>query len=88
MTPIPGAALLFDSSVEAALARVREGLDRRAQDMARRVGDLTGLIYRPGKLLRARFCVMLGAALDVPERGDGPGAVYSSTVSEPWQRPL
>ena len=65
MTPIPGATLLFDSSVEAALARVREGLDRRAADMARRVGDLTSYVYRPGKMLRARFCVMLGAALDV-----------------------
>lgn len=65
MTAIPGAALLFDSSVESALARVRQNLDRRAADMSRRVGDLTSYVYRPGKMLRARFCVMLGAALDV-----------------------
>ena len=76
MTPIPGAALLFDSTVESSLARVREGLDRRSADMARRVGDLTSYVYRPGKMLRARFCVMLGNALGVePAKSETCGMV-------------
>ena len=53
--------------LEASLDRVREGLEARARLIAGRIGErLAGFVSRPGKMLRARFCVHLGAALDVP----------------------
>ena len=56
--------------LEASLDRVRRGLETRARRVSGRVGDeLAGQISRPGKLLRARFCLLLGSALGVePER--------------------
>lgn len=58
--------VLLASSVDESLERVRLGLETRARDMARRVGNSLGqYIYRPGKMLRARFCLLLGQALGV-----------------------
>ena len=55
------------ASVEASLARVRTGLEERATSLAGRIGErLASFITRPGKMLRARFCIHLGAALGVP----------------------
>lgn len=55
--------------VEASLARVREGLDRRIASLGSRVGDhLAEYVGRPGKMLRARYALLLGRALGVEER--------------------
>lgn len=56
-------------TVEDSLERIREGLDRRVASLGGRVGDhLASAIGRPGKMLRARYALALGAALGV-ERG-------------------
>jgi geranylgeranyl pyrophosphate synthase len=55
--------------VEASLARVREGLDRRIASLGSRVGDhLAEYVGRPGKMLRARYALLLGRALGVEDR--------------------
>lgn len=52
--------------VDDSLARVREGLERRSRRVAGRVGpELASYVGRPGKMLRARFCLLLGEALGV-----------------------
>ena len=54
--------------VEDSLTRVREGLQNRARRIAGRVGqELAAFVSRPGKMLRSRFCLLLGGALGVPE---------------------
>lgn len=56
-------------AVEESLERVREGLERRVASLGERVGDhLAAYIGRPGKMLRARYALLLGSALGVPER--------------------
>ncbi|MFH1725791.1 MAG: polyprenyl synthetase family protein [Elusimicrobiota bacterium] len=53
-------------AVDDSLARVREGLERRAARLGGRLGDhLVSVIGRPGKMLRARFALLVGAALGV-----------------------
>lgn len=48
--------------------RVRAGLERRVASLGGRVGDhLAEYVGRPGKLLRARYALNLGAALGAPE---------------------
>jgi heptaprenyl diphosphate synthase component 2 len=55
-------------TMEDSLARVRAGLDGRARRIEGRVGaELAAFVSRPGKMLRSRFCLLLGAALGVPE---------------------
>lgn len=55
-------------SIDERLARVREGLDSRCRGLGGRIGDqLSSFICRPGKMLRARFCLHLGASLGVDE---------------------
>ena len=55
--------------VETSLARVREGLDRRIASLGSRVGDhLAEYVGRPGKMLRARYALLLGRALGVEPR--------------------
>lgn len=55
--------------VEDGLARVRAGLEARALRIEGRIGrELASCVARPGKMLRARFCLLLGAALGVEER--------------------
>ncbi|MHB2026757.1 MAG: polyprenyl synthetase family protein [Elusimicrobiota bacterium] len=50
--------------VEGSLERVRQGLESRARRISGRVGrELADVIGRPGKMLRARFCLLLGAGL-------------------------
>jgi len=52
--------------VAASLDRVREGLESRARRISGRVGkELADYVGRPGKMLRARFCLQLGAGLGV-----------------------
>lgn len=52
--------------VEDSLERVRTGLESRARRISGRVGEvMASHIARPGKMLRARFCLMLGNALGV-----------------------
>ena len=54
--------------VEDSLARVRAGLESRARRIEGRVGqELAAFVSRPGKMLRSRVCVLLGAALGVAE---------------------
>ncbi|HAZ08624.1 MAG TPA: hypothetical protein DCZ01_08920 [Elusimicrobia bacterium] len=54
--------------VEDSLARVRSGLESRARRIEGRVGrELAAHICRPGKMLRARFALLLGAAMGVDE---------------------
>ncbi len=61
MTP---ASLL---KVEDSLSRVRAGLESRALRIEGRVGrELAAFVARPGKMLRSRFCLLLGGALGVP----------------------
>jgi octaprenyl-diphosphate synthase len=55
--------------VEDSLERVRAGLERRVASLGGRVGDhLAAYIGRPGKMLRARYTLLLGAALGVKEQ--------------------
>jgi len=50
--------------LEDSLEKVRLGLENRARRISGRVGrELSDVIGRPGKMLRARFCLLLGAAL-------------------------
>ncbi|MDE2313452.1 MAG: polyprenyl synthetase family protein [Elusimicrobia bacterium] len=50
--------------LEDSLEQVRLGLENRARRISGRVGrELADVIGRPGKMLRARFCLLLGAAL-------------------------
>lgn len=60
-------------SIEDSLERVRSGLESRAKRVEGRVGaELSSHVGRPGKMLRARFCLLLGAALGVdPEKSEG-----------------
>ncbi|MDX6769204.1 MAG: polyprenyl synthetase family protein [Elusimicrobiota bacterium] len=54
--------------VEDSLARVRAGLESRSRRIEGRVGqELASFVSRPGKMLRSRFCLLLGGALGVPE---------------------
>ena len=54
------------ASVDDALARVRAGIEERVGAIGERVGDhLAAFIGRPGKMLRARFALLLGSALGV-----------------------
>ncbi len=54
--------------VEDCLARVRAGLESRARRIEGRVGrELAAFVSRPGKMLRSRFCLLLGGALGVPQ---------------------
>lgn len=54
--------------VEDSLTRVRAGLESRARRIEGRVGqELASFVSRPGKMLRSRFCLLLGGALGVPE---------------------
>ncbi len=54
--------------VEDSLTRVRAGLESRARRIEGRVGqELAAFVSRPGKMLRSRFCLLLGGALGVPE---------------------
>lgn len=56
--------LRLDESLE----RVRAGLENRARRISGRVGqELAAYVGRPGKMLRSRFCLLLGAALGVDE---------------------
>lgn len=50
------------------MARVRAGLESRSRRIEGRVGqELAAFVSRPGKMLRSRFCLLLGGALGVPE---------------------
>ncbi|MFI5346740.1 MAG: polyprenyl synthetase family protein [Elusimicrobiota bacterium] len=54
--------------VEESLAKVRSGLESRARRIEGRVGqELAAHISRPGKMLRARFALLLSGALGVDE---------------------
>ncbi|MEK7383060.1 MAG: polyprenyl synthetase family protein [Elusimicrobiota bacterium] len=54
--------------VEDSLARVRAGLESRARRIEGRVGqELAAHISRPGKMLRARFALLLSGALGADE---------------------
>jgi geranylgeranyl pyrophosphate synthase len=54
--------------VEDSLAKVRSGLESRARRIEGRVGqELASHIGRPGKMLRARFALLLSGALGVDE---------------------
>ncbi|MFH2201625.1 MAG: polyprenyl synthetase family protein [Elusimicrobiota bacterium] len=56
--------MLAIPAVDESLERVREGLERRVVTLGGRVGDhLAEYIGRPGKMLRARYTLLLGAAL-------------------------
>lgn len=59
-------------TVEESLDRVRTGLERRVASLGGRVGDhLAEYVGRPGKMLRARYTLLLGAALGVkPETSE------------------
>ena len=51
-------------ALDAALERVRSGLESRSRRISGRVGErLAEQMSRPGKMLRARCCLLLGAAL-------------------------
>ena len=68
---------LSPASIEASLSRVRAGLEQRSLSVGGRIGEqLAAFITRPGKMLRARFCLHLGASLGVPpERAESAGRV-------------
>ena len=52
--------------IDDSLERVRAGLENRARRISGRVGsELASHVGRPGKMLRARYCLLLGAALGV-----------------------
>lgn len=54
--------------LDESLERVRAGLESRARRISGRVGqELAAHVGRPGKMLRARFCLLLAAALGVDE---------------------
>ncbi len=54
--------------LEDSLERVRTGLESRARRISGRVGaELASFVGRPGKMLRARFCLLLGASLGVDQ---------------------
>jgi len=54
--------------VDDALSRVRSGLERRVAALGGRIGDhLASDLGRPGKMLRARYALLLGEALGVPQ---------------------
>lgn len=62
--PAPAAA-----TIDELLSQVREGLETRSRNLGGRIGEqLAGYICRPGKMLRARFCLHLGGALGVDDR--------------------
>lgn len=54
--------------IEVSLERVRTGLESRSRRISGRVGEVMAAhIARPGKMLRARFCLMLAGALGVEQ---------------------
>lgn len=56
-------------AVEDSLERVRAGIESRARRISGRVGsELASHVGRPGKMLRARFCLLLGEALGVDRK--------------------
>ncbi len=56
-------------SLEDSIERVRLGMESRARRLSGRVGEtLAGYVGRPGKMLRARFCLLLARALGVDEK--------------------
>ncbi len=60
-------------SLDESLERVRLELQSRSRRVSGRVGaQLAAFMGRPGKMVRARFCLLLGAALGVdPEKAEG-----------------
>ncbi|MFA6316897.1 MAG: polyprenyl synthetase family protein [Elusimicrobiota bacterium] len=63
--PVPNRQITT-TRLEESLERVRAGMEDRARRVSGRVGSaLAEHISRPGKMLRARFAVQLGAALGV-----------------------
>ena len=53
-------------TLDGSLDRVRTGLERRVAALGGRVGDhLAAYVGQPGKMLRARYALLLGGALDV-----------------------
>ena len=53
-------------AIDGSLDRVREGLERRIAALGGRVGDhLAAYVGQPGKMLRARYTLLLGGALGV-----------------------
>lgn len=60
-------------TLDGSLDRVRTGLERRVAALGSRVGDhLASYVGQPGKMLRARYTLQLGAALGVsPETAEG-----------------
>ncbi|MBI3549968.1 MAG: polyprenyl synthetase family protein [Elusimicrobia bacterium] len=74
--PAPAAA-----SIEELLGLVRSGLEARSRSLGGRIGEqLAGYICRPGKMLRARFCLHLGDALGVDEASSVACARISEMV--------
>lgn len=73
---MPAEAAL-DRSIESSLARVRAGLEERSKGLGGRIGEqLASFITRPGKMLRARFCLHLGASLGVrPDAAESAGRI-------------
>lgn len=67
--------MLTLTPVDESLDRVRMGLERRVASLGGRVGDhLAEYIGRPGKMLRARYALLLGGALGVkPETSEKVG---------------
>ena len=56
-------------SIDTLIEEVYAGLQARTDSLAGRIGSqLAAFICRPGKMLRARFCLLLGAALGVDEK--------------------
>jgi octaprenyl-diphosphate synthase len=54
-------------ALEESLSRVRSAMGRRIARLGERVGDqLAGYVGRPGKMLRSRYALLLGAALGTP----------------------
>ena len=68
---------LSSACIETSLSRVRAGLERRSRSLGGRIGEqLAAFITRPGKMLRARFCLHLGAALGVtPDGAESAGGI-------------
>ena len=59
-------------ALDAALERVRSGLESRSRRISGRVGErLAEQMSRPGKMLRARFFLLLGARQLLPNLGPG-----------------
>ncbi|MBI5209484.1 MAG: polyprenyl synthetase family protein [Elusimicrobia bacterium] len=58
--------MLTKTRVEESLERIRAGMEARSRRIAGRVGEqLAAYVSRPGKMLRSRFALHLGAGLGV-----------------------